>query len=630
MKNIFLASIMLICTQLFAQKDWNVSNIPSNLLKDAHAVIRLDQNEWTIKNPSEATLTTRYVVTFFSKPSENELFYAGQEGGFYSTPVLKAKIYDAGGNLIYESEKSEVKQYGNFEYSSFTKVQNKVISVQAQTLPFTVEFVKTQEFDGFFALSDNYISKLGYAIENYEMTIICPQDFKFKWKSINIDLKPNINTDDKNQQQYQWLAKNIPSPIAEPFTPYEKSGYSRLTFSQEQLQLGKYKGDASTWKSFGQFIYSLNNNRDAISPDMQAIVKDLTLGITDKRQIIDVIYQYLQENYRYVSIQIGVGGWQTLDAAFVEKNKYGDCKALSNYMKALLKVVGIQSYLCLVTGGDGDFKKFDPDFPQMFFNHMVLFIPEPKMWLECTATDYASGYLGSEWVGNREALVLTPDGGILKETPIYIASENKKISLLNLKIKEDGSAQLQSKSIRSGSLDEYLRRINNAYKGAELEKEFSKNSKLTYTSLSKLSIKPQTDKEETIVTFEAELRNIGNKTGKRFFLNPTKANPIDRTLPKNEERVHPLLMDDAYSLEDTIVINLPASFKSESMPEDKNMQSDLFGTYNIAYKMEENSLKVIRKVVFPVVSVPASQYKEAREFFVEVSKLDARQVVFVQ
>jgi hypothetical protein len=628
MKNLFFFAFLFVSIHISAQNEWAVRNIPTNLLKNATAVVRLDQNEWKIKSVGEATLETRYIVTFFEKPSQSALSYYGSEGTFESTPVLKAKMYDAEGKLIYESEKSEVSKFGNFEYASFTKTQTKVISVQAQSLPFTVEFIAKQKFNGFFALRNNTISKLGYAVEKYEMSIICPQDFKFKWKSVNIDLKPTLKTDSKNE--YLWSVKNIPAPIVEPLTPFEYGSFSFLSFSQDNLQMDDHEGDASTWKSFGQFIYNLNKNRDAISPEMEAKVKELTKGISDKSQIVDILYKYLQKNHRYVSIQIGVGGWQTLEASFVEKNKFGDCKALSNYMKAMLKVVGINSYLTLVTGGEKDFKKFDPEFSQMFFNHMVLFIPEPKMWLECTSTDYATGYMGNNWVGNREALVLTPDGGILKETPTYATKENKKISLINLKINEDGSTQLHSKSIRTGSMDEYYRSIHNEYKGAELEKEFSKKSKLVYTTLSNLSIKPAVDKEETVITFEAELRNIGNKTGKRFFISPTKANPIDRTLPKNEERVHPLLLEDAYTLEDTITINLPTNFKSESMPEDKTMQSDLFGSYNIAYKMEGNSLKVIRKAVFPAVSIPATQYKEAREFFTEVTKLDARQVVLVQ
>ena len=49
--------------------------------------------------------------------------------------------------------------------------------------------------------------------------------------------------------------------------------------------------------------------------------------------------------------RVGIGGWQPLDANFVSKKGYGDCKALTNYMFSLLKEVGINSYYTIVKAG---------------------------------------------------------------------------------------------------------------------------------------------------------------------------------------------------------------------------------------------------------------------------------------
>jgi transglutaminase-like putative cysteine protease len=48
-----------------------------------------------------------------------------------------------------------------------------------------------------------------------------------------------------------------------------------------------------------------------------------------------LIYDYVQQKSRYVSIQVGIGGWKPMDASDVDRLGYGDCKGLTNYTKAL-------------------------------------------------------------------------------------------------------------------------------------------------------------------------------------------------------------------------------------------------------------------------------------------------------
>ena len=104
----------------------------------------------------------------------------------------------------------------------------------------------------------------------------------------------------------------------------------------------------SSWKSFGSWIKDLYQGLDVLPPDRQQFFKSLVENAGSETEKIKRIYTYLQQNFRYVSIQLGIGGLKPFSAEFTDKKKYGDCKALSNYMKAALKAVGIKSYVAII------------------------------------------------------------------------------------------------------------------------------------------------------------------------------------------------------------------------------------------------------------------------------------------
>ena len=81
----------------------------------------------------------------------------------------------------------------------------------------------------------------------------------------------------------------------------------------------------------------MQKGRDILPEETKLKVQELTKGMTDPVAIIGVLYNYLQQNTNYVGIQLGIGGWQTYDETYVTTKKYGDCKALSNFMISLLK-----------------------------------------------------------------------------------------------------------------------------------------------------------------------------------------------------------------------------------------------------------------------------------------------------
>lgn len=109
----------------------------------------------------------------------------------------------------------------------------------------------------------------------------------------------------------------------------------------------------ASWNDFGKFIASLNKGRDQLPENIKVKVDELTRGVSDPLEKIIRLYGFMQQNTRYISIQLGIGGWQPFSAEFVGQKGYDDCKALTNYMQSLIKHAGIKSYYALIKSGDG-------------------------------------------------------------------------------------------------------------------------------------------------------------------------------------------------------------------------------------------------------------------------------------
>jgi hypothetical protein len=89
-------------------------------------------------------------------------------------------------------------------------------------------------------------------------------------------------------------------------------------------------GCTKDWVSFGNWQYQLNEGLDVLPQNEKNTISTLIKGITNKKEIVKVLYHYLQDNTRYINVLLGVGGYKPHPATYVSENKYGDCKALTN------------------------------------------------------------------------------------------------------------------------------------------------------------------------------------------------------------------------------------------------------------------------------------------------------------
>jgi hypothetical protein len=421
--------------------------IPDSLKENADMVTRLDETEFEVRSVSHAVLHRRRVYTILNEKGDDYATLATSYDKFYSINYVNAELYDAGGRELKRFKKKDMEDHPFDDGSSFVSdARYKQGSLYCHTYPYTVDFEEEDEIDGFTDISDWFPqSSLSTSVEDSKFTIVAPMDYVIRYKMMNSKMIPAI-TEKGNKRTYSWEIKGLPAREEIPFCPPLTRYFPYLMVGASDIDVAGYKGNVSTWSDFGRFYGTLQKGRDVLPDEVRQKVHMLTSNAGTSREKIAVLYDYLQKNSHYVGIQLGIGGWQTFDANYVAHNKYGDCKALSNFMISLLKEAGIKAYPVIIHGGN-DNGDFVSDFTNDPFNHIICCVPLGKdtAWLECTSPYLPPGYL-SNFTSNRYGLMVGDGGGDLVHTPVYTLADNREERKILAQLDPDGTLHLQSEA----------------------------------------------------------------------------------------------------------------------------------------------------------------------------------------
>ena len=434
------------------------------------------------------------------------------------------------------------------------------------------------------------------------------------YKIYNAPITTEESTSGKSKL-YHWEMNDLTSVKSEAYQPSSSKILPYIEISPSEFQINNLTGKMSDWKAFGKFMYELNIDRDKLSVDMTKRVQDMVAKCTTNREKIDTLYHYLQQNMRYVSVQLGIGGWQTYDAQYVSKNKYGDCKALSNFMKAMLNVVGIKSYLTIVSSGDKNYFDPNPNFCNPSFNHMILHIPIENMWLECTSSDNPTGYLGSFTAG-RGVLLITEEGGQIVQTPPLSTESNTQTSSVSIVLAENGSAILKNTAILRGSLQDDWRMMFKNMSKEELKKGFQSHSKIPSFQFNNFETVINYKQPEVQLNYELAVDKYAAKSGTRLFIPINLHNVFDDTPTPTEKRIHPIeVSGSGYSESDNVSIDIPIGYEVENIPTKAFDLKSEYGSYKASIEQNADKINFKRQLTILPTSQPAEKFNDFRDFY---------------
>lgn len=598
------------------------------LLLHANEIVE-SEGQLEIISASEAIYSEKKRIVILNKESKANAFAV-----FYDPDNkilnLDADIYDLSGTPIRKVRKSEIRDVAAVDgVSIYTENRVQYIELNHSEYPYILEFSYRQKLKGIsFAAGENWYfqDRPSSAVTSSSYEITVPDDLDIQYQLYNLDLEPTI-TNTGSEKVYRWEAKNIPAIKFEPYDIPSHRQVPLLRISPSKFEIDKYTGSMESWQAYGDFLQQLWVDRDQLPPALKEQIRDLTADTEDTKEKIARLYRLMQENKRYVSVQLGIGGWQPFTAEYVEERGYGDCKALSNYMKAMLHEIGVESYPVIVYAGGHHPYEVEDDFVDPAFNHAILYVPGEDMWLECTSSVNPPGYLG-EFTNDRKVLLITPQGGALARTPKLSLEENNSDEKFTVNLATDGSATLQYEALLKGIPHEDWRYYKYAYSPKDIEDKVRNIGKLPTLILNEVDITNDTNLPQNTLTFSATANRYASRAGKRLFVPMNLICPRTYVPDAVENRQYPVMISHGYTEQATITFNLPDGYKTESLPQPQLLETP-YGRYETKVTEAEGTVTLQRNYQMYDQEHSAEDYEAFRDFLMTVAKHDASKMVLV-
>ncbi|MCL7754482.1 DUF3857 domain-containing protein [Polaribacter sp. Z022] len=627
--------VLLSISSTFSQKNNYASLfIPVELKKDANAVIRDNSIEITIESVDEMVVKKRKVVTVLNKLGDRYAYMA--EGYDNDTKITKlsAYIYDAFGNQIKKYSKSKFLDVSAVDGGTlYSDSRVKYLDYTPVSYPYTIVFeseyrsTTTAFIPGWYPMSGYYIS-----VQKSTYKLLNPSQIVINRKEKNFDGFSIENT--FSEFELYSVLKDQPSVKYESNSVSYENIMPMLLVVPENFQTDGISGKYSNWNELGSWMNSkILNGKTNLEEATKAIVLDLVKGVEDPIEKAKIVYEYMQNKTRYISVQVGIGGIQPISANEVDKVSYGDCKGLTNYTKALLEVVGVNSNYVHVEANPNDRVSFENDFASLAQgNHVILNIPNNgnDVWLECTSQTVPFGFLG-DFTDDRNVLVMTPEGGVIKRTPAYKNETNLQETKAKIILDENGSlsANLKrvSKGIQYGDRYQYQ-----TYSEEELIKEYKSsvwryNNNLEIESINLLNDKENIEFKEDL---KIAIKNYASVNEQEYLFRVNVFNKNSFVPKRYRNRKLPLKISRGYKDVDSYEIKIPEGYILSVLPSEKLLTSK-FGTYKVTFtKIDETTFKYDKSMLIKDGVYPKEDYKLYRSFRRTIAKYENLRIAIVK
>jgi len=502
---------------------------------------------------------------------------------------------------------------GNPAYNDVKAVGYRIRGVEVGTV-LDQEYVlksKPQMHDQFWMI---WRPRSAQPLYQAQLVVRVPAARKFRWRMHNLDIQPQVtDSEDKQWKTYTWSYAAPTELSAEPYMPSPDEFVPWLEITTVE-----------SWEQLAKWLDDVTAPQIDSSPEFQARVQGLTAGLTNDLDKAAALFYWVEDNFPYVGIDLGVAGYKPRAASQVIQTRYGDAKDLSALLAALLRDAGIPARLALLESGSA--RKISDRLPMpRHLTHCVVVaeVNGKTLYLDPTAeTARVETVLGR--LCNTELLLLGKGANQWAPGPAYDGRQHGTLERIKLRLAADGSVEGELRIEYLGESDAFIRSAFKKFPGVGqvrelMDREIRKN--LPGGRLIDCDVADPAQRTRNFVTqarFDAaEWAAI---EGEKLRFKPQLQQQIrvsDEWLTKGD-RAFPIQFYESAPSISEIEITLPDGFVAESLPKDVEFDN-AFSHWKRKVQQNGNRLVIHEASHLKTARLPKESIADIRKYYDEAT-----------